>query len=169
MRRAVSYKISHNNRHKYSSKHYIKPRKYSTTFHRMALISKIIYLRKKKSFQYISWSCVTTITSNTSYSSSIYYTNNFLGEKRLVRENLCKCLGVPNLKFEIRALLLKSKQKFCWKDPRKIIPLFNERMMTIMIIIIIINCSSYICMRNVRMYIKCVMCERLGIRRKYMG
>lgn len=99
----------------------------------------------------------------------IYYTNNFLGEKRLVRENLCKCLGVPNLKFEIRALLLKSKQKFCGKDPRKIIPLFNERMMTIMIIIIIINCSSYIRMRNVRMVYECVMCERFRDTTKIHG
>lgn len=82
-----------------------------TMFYRTALISNnIIY--KKNSFQYISWSCVTTITA-IHHHILVYYTNNFLGEKRLVQENLCKCSGVPNLKFEIRALLLKSKQKFC--------------------------------------------------------
>lgn len=81
-------------------------------------------------------------TSNSSH-FRIYYNiiqTKILCEKRMPG-NLCKCSGVPNLKFGIRALLLKIQTEVLWaKILGKSFPLFNERMMTIMIIIIIINC-----------------------------
>lgn len=147
----VSYKISHNNRHKYS-KHYGGIHKKTTTIYsREKYFGNVLQKRRLSQIKYWREKIISISfhgrasppTLQIHHTLALLYKQLFWvkSDWYYTTEIYAKCLGVPNLKFDIRALLLQIQTEVLWvRSSEYHSILLNESMMTIMIIIIIINC-----------------------------